>query len=73
MGLKEDIYNGLIGHGVYKVDVDREATINGLPSVAVVVHAADGRDPHAFTFAKVNHMDTDSMVAVIRSYLRNRT
>lgn len=73
MSLQQELMNELIGTATYKVEVDREATINGLPATAVTVHAADGREPHMFGFAKANKMDAAQMGTVIRSYLRNRT
>lgn len=69
MSFKDEIFDNLAGTAVYKIDVDREAVISGLPSTKVIVHRADGHAPHEFTFAKVNGMSAVQMAQVIRSYL----
>lgn len=73
MSFKDDLYEGLKGHGVKYIDVDREATINGVPATSVRVFATDRSAPHEFSFAKANLMTAEHMAKVIQSYLRNRT
>lgn len=69
MSFKDDVFNGLAGTAVFKVEVDRDATIRGEAATTVTVHRADGHAPHVFTFAKANNMDAEAMAKVIRSYL----
>lgn len=69
---KDDLYNALEGHGVKYINVNRDASVNGVPSIAVEVFAVNGAT-HEFTFAKGNHMIAEDIAAVIKSYLRNRT
>jgi hypothetical protein len=69
---KDDLYAALEGHGVKYINVNRDASVSGVPSVAVEVYAR-GDVKHEFTFAKANHMDAEHIASVIKSYLRNRT
>lgn len=71
MSMKDGLYDALKGHGVKYIDIDREAVVKGVPSIKVDVFYNDS--VHEFTFAKGNHMDTEHMATVIKSYLRNRT
>lgn len=71
MSMKEGLYEALRGHGVKYIDLDRDVEVKGVPSIEVVVYFNDTK--HEFTFAKGNHMDTEHMATVIKSYLRNRT
>lgn len=73
MSFKEEVYEAVKGHGVKYIDVDREAVVNGVPSVLVKVFATDRTDAHEFTFAKANQMSAEHIGKVITSYLRNRT
>lgn len=73
MSFKEEVYEAVKGHGVKYIDVDREAVVNGVPSVLVKVFATDRTDAHEFTFAKANAMSAEHIGKVITSYLRNRT
>lgn len=70
---KDELYNGLQGHGVKYITVDRDAEISGAPATHVVVFATDRSAPHEFSFAKANQMTAEHMAKVIVSYLRNRT
>lgn len=73
---KDDIYDALDGHGVKYINVNRDASVNGVPSIAVDVYVREangGGSEHKFTFAKGNHMDAAHIADVIKSYLRNRT
>lgn len=67
--MKDGLYEALADYGVKYIDVDREVEVNGVPSIKVDVFLESGE--HKFTFAKGNHMDTEHMATVIRSYLRN--
>lgn len=69
---KDDLYANLEGHGVKYINVNRDAVVNGVPSVAVEVYAINDVK-HEFSFAKANHMGADEIAKVIKSYLRNRT
>ena len=69
---KDELYERLEGHGVKYVNVNRDANINGVPSVAVEVYTVNEKKAE-FNFAKANHMDAEQMAKVIQSYLRNRT
>jgi hypothetical protein len=69
---KDDLYKALEGHGVKYINVNRDASVNGVPSIAVEVFAVNEAQ-HEFTFAKGNHMDAEHIATVIKSYLRNRT
>lgn len=69
---KDDLYDALQGHGIKYINVNRDASVNGVPSIAVEVYAVNDVH-HDFTFAKGNHMNADEIASVIRSYLRNRT
>lgn len=69
---KDDLYDALEGHGVKYINVNRDASVNGVPSIAVEVFAINDTS-HEFTFAKANHMDAEHIASVIKSYLRNRT
>lgn len=69
---KDDLYNALEGHGVKYINVNRDANVNGVPSVAIEVYAVNDAK-HEFTFAKHNAMSAKNMADVIKSYLRNRT
>lgn len=73
---KDDLYAALDGHGVKYINVNRDASVDGVPSIAVDVYVreanGDGKE-HKFTFAKENHMDAEHIADVIKSYLRNRT
>ena len=73
MSFKEEIYEVVKGHGVKYIDVDRNAVVNGVPSVEVKVYATDRTEAHEFTFAKANAMSAERIGKVITSYLRNRT
>ena len=69
---KDDLYDALQGYGVKYINVNRDASVNGVPSIAVEVYAVNDVK-HEFTFAKGNHMDAEHIAGVIKSYLRNRT
>jgi len=69
---KDDLYAALEGHGVKYINVNRDASDHGVPSIAVEVYATNGVS-HEFTFAKGNKMDAKHIASVIKSYLRNRT
>lgn len=69
---KDDLYTALEGNGVKYINVNRDASVNGVPSIAVDVYAVNGAH-HEFTFAKGNKMDAGHVGSVIKSYLRNRT
>lgn len=69
---KDDLYSELEGHGVKYINVNRDASVNGVPSVVVEVFA-ENTAQHEFTFAKANKMDAEHVASVIKSYLRNRT
>lgn len=69
---KDDLYDALDGHGVKYINVNRDANVNGVPSIAVEVYALN-EAKHEFTFARGNHMTAEHMAEVIKSYLRNRT
>ena len=69
---KDDLYAALDGHGVKYINVNRDASVNGVPSIAVEVYAVNDVK-HEWTFAKDNHMDAEHIAKVIKSYLRNRT
>lgn len=71
MSLREDILHSLPGFHIWKVDVDREATVKGNPATKVTIYTTT-HDPHEFTFAKANQMTTHHMVSVIKSYLQHR-
>lgn len=70
--MKEELYTALEGHGVKYINVNRDASVNGVPSIAVEVYAVN-EAKHEFTFAKGNHMSVEEIATVIKSYLRNRT
>lgn len=73
MSFKDTLYEGLDGHGVKYITVDRDAEIAGSPATHVLVYATDRHAPHEFSFAKANLMTAEHMAKVIVSYLRNRT
>lgn len=70
--MKEELYKALEGHGIKYINVNRDASVNGVPSIVVEVYAENAAK-HEFTFAKGNHMDVEHIATVIKSYLRNRT
>jgi len=74
---KDDLYDALEGHGVKYINVNRDASVNGVPSIVVEVYTTGvvtGNELKSeFTFAKANHMDAEHIATVIKSYLRNRT
>ena len=69
---KDDLYYYLQGHGVKYINVNRDASVNGVPSIVVEVYAVNDVK-HEFTFAKANKMDAAHIASVVKSYLRNRT
>lgn len=69
---KDDLYDALEGHGVKYINVNRDASMDGVPSIAVEVFAVNDTK-HMFTFAKENKMSAEAIAKVIKSYLRNRT
>ena len=69
---RDELYIALEGHGVKYINVNRDASINGVPSITVEVYDTNDAK-HEFSFAKGNHMDAEHIASVIKSYLRNRT
>lgn len=72
MSLQDTILASVQEHGVTSLDIDRDAVVNGVDSIAVTIEARGGVR-HEFTFAKSNHMSGEHIATVIKSYLRNRT
>jgi hypothetical protein len=73
---KDDLYTALDGHGVKYINVNRDASVKGSPSIKIDIFTAgegDMHKRHMFTFDKANHMTAEEIAKVIKSYLRNRT
>ena len=62
MGLKDELYEALEGHGVKYIDVSTRA---------VQVYATDREEAHAYPLTP--DTDFDDLVKNIKQHLRNRT
>lgn len=73
---KDTIATGLADFGIKHLSVNRDATVNGVPSVAITffVPIEDKKKFKAeYTFAKANQMSAEHMVKVIRSFLAKQS
>lgn len=70
--MREELLALLAGHGVKTLNVNKDASVHGEPSVAIKVVATTGAE-HEFTFAKDRKVTVPEMAGIIKSYLRNRT
>lgn len=70
MSLKDMILDRLTRNdvGFSKVDIDREADLNGLPATEVKVITDDMRE-HVVTLAKKNNMGAEHIADVVLSYI----
>lgn len=72
---KDTIATGLADYGIKHLSVNREAVVNGVPSIAVTFFVpVEGKKQFKaeYTFAKVNTMNPDHIVKVIRSFLKRQ-
>lgn len=75
MTQREELLSALSEYGVYKLEIDREAELKGNPAVhyCVFMHNPKGMNTgklvSEFYVAKINKMDTDNLVKVMKSYI----
>lgn len=70
MSLRGEILDRLTRNDIAfaKVDIDREADLNGLPATEVKVVTGDMRE-HVVTLAKKNNMSAEHIADVVLSYI----
>lgn len=69
MGLREDIQDGLMGYGVYSVEVDRTGYWENERETKVVILEVQQDEPHQFSFEKTTVSSGAEIAAAIRTYL----